>query len=86
MPPDKGGFVVSVEKTEKIVKESGMFFVSKKRPSTHHVLPRVSPRFHHKKTMFCTPLFPKHPLKTPAKTTKPRLAPGSHFFSENNSD
>jgi hypothetical protein len=52
-----------VEKTEKIVKESGMFFISEKtainapRPTTR------SPRSHHQKTTFCTPLFAKHPLK-----------------------
>src|SRR5947209_2391579 len=61
-----------------------MFFVAKTRPPTHHVSPHISPRSHHKNTTFCTHFFPKHPSKTAAKTTKPRLTPGSRFFRKNN--
>src|SRR3984885_13648037 len=36
--------------------------------------------FSPQKTIHKSPLFPKHPSKTPAKTAKPRLAPGPTFF------
>jgi hypothetical protein len=38
------------------------------------------PKNHHQ-----THTFSKTPLKTPAKTAKPRLSPGLHFFSETTS-
>jgi hypothetical protein len=69
-----------VEKDEKIAAKSGMFFVSKKTvinaPRSTTLFTTNSPRKNH----VLHALFPKPPLKTPAKTTKPRLAPGSHFF------
>jgi len=68
-----------VEKAEKIVQGSGLFFIFKKRPSTHHVSPRISPRSHHKKTTFCTSIFQNTPQKHQQKQQNPGFAPGSHF-------
>jgi hypothetical protein len=58
-----------VEKAEKIVQGSGLFFIFKKRPSTHHVSPRISPRSHHK-TPRSAPQFFKTPLKNISKNNK----------------
>jgi hypothetical protein len=63
-----------VEKIEKIVEESGMFFGLEKRPSIHHVSPRISPRSHHKNTTFCTRFF----QNTPQKHQQKQQNPGSH--------
>jgi hypothetical protein len=71
-----------VEKIEKIVKESGTFFVSEKRPSTHHVLPRISPRSHHKNTTFCTPFFQNPLQKHQQKQQNPGSRQGLIFFEK----
>jgi hypothetical protein len=79
-----------VEKSKNKVKESGMFFVSEKRPSTHHVSPRISPRNHHKNTTICTHFFqntPQNPSKnneTPARAGAPiflKITPAKTPFS-----
>jgi len=73
-----------VEKSKNKVGESGMFFVSEKRPSTDHVSPRISPRNHHKNTTICTHFF----QNTPQKPQQKQRNPGSHLvlkFFENNS-
>jgi hypothetical protein len=74
-----------VEKNRNIVEESGMFFVSKKRPSTHHVSPRISPQSHHKNTTFCAHFFQNLPQKHQQNNKTPARARVS-FFSEINSD
>jgi len=74
-----------VEKTEKIVKESGMFFVSKKQPSTHHVYHA----FHHDLTIKkprSAPHFSKTPLKNTSKNNKIPAHARVLFFTENNFD
>ena len=76
----QGGFVVSVEKTEKIVRESGMFFVARKRPSTHHVSPHISPRSHHKNTTFRTRFLQNTPQKHQQKRKNPTPSPAQDFF------
>jgi hypothetical protein len=65
---------------KEIVQERGVFFVTEKQPSTSPRFTTNSPSTHHKNTTFLHPLFPDPPQKTPAKTTKPRLSPGLHFF------
>jgi hypothetical protein len=69
-----------VEKVEKIVKESGMFFVSKKRPSTHHVSPHISPRSHHKKPRFYAPFLQNTPPNTSKNNKTPAHARVSFFL------
>jgi len=56
-----------VEKTEKIVKESGMFFVFKKRLSTHHDLPRIYHVVSIQKPRFYTAISQNRPQKPPQK-------------------
>jgi hypothetical protein len=68
-----------VEKLKKIVEESGMFSF----PKNDHQSTTFYHAFHHDlttKTPRSARTFSKTPLKTAAKTTKPRLTPGSHFF------
>jgi hypothetical protein len=70
-----------VEKTEKIVKESGMFFVSKKQPSTHHVYHA----FHHDLTIKkprSAPHFLQNTLKNTSKSNKTRARARVSFFSQ----
>jgi hypothetical protein len=69
-----------VEKTENKVEKTGKFSAVKKRHSIHHVSPHISPRTHHKNTTFCTPLFPKHPLKAQQNNKTPARARVSFFF------
>src|SRR5205823_6107227 len=79
-PPNQGGFVVSVEKTEEIVRKSGMFFVAKKQASTHHVSPHISPRSHHKNTTFCTRFLQNPPQKRQQKQQNPGWRRGLIFL------
>src|ERR1700722_10639999 len=56
--------------------ENGVSFFSGARTLVYCPrLPRISPRFHHKRTTFCIPLFPKHPSKSPAN---PQKIPAHH--------
>jgi hypothetical protein len=59
-----------------------MFFVLEKRPSTHHVSPRISPRSHHKNTTIRTRFF-QNPLKNTSKNNKTPAHTGVSFFSKN---
>jgi hypothetical protein len=60
--------------------------VKNSQPSTKAVFPprftTHSPRFHHQKTTFKHPLFPKPPAKTPAKREKSHAVTSAGFFSK----
>jgi hypothetical protein len=51
--------------SKKKVQNSEEFFGREKAPSTHHLLPRISPQNHHKNTTICRHNLPKPPAKTP---------------------
>jgi len=61
-----------------------MFFVLKKRPSTHHILPPISPRFHHQNHALHAP-FRETPLKNTGKSDKNPGSRQGFIFSENKS-
>jgi hypothetical protein len=44
----------------------GMFFTAQKQAVTAPRLPRIPPQLHHENTTPKTPIFTKHPSKTPA--------------------
>jgi hypothetical protein len=69
-----------VEKIEKIVKESGMFFVSKKRPSIHHVLPRIHHDLTIKKPRSAPHFFQNTPQKHQQKQQNPDSRQGLIFL------
>jgi hypothetical protein len=62
--------------TKNILKNSGKFLDAKKRPSTHHDLPRNPPQLHHKNTTTKHPVSQKPPEKTPLRHTTKKMRPG----------
>jgi hypothetical protein len=68
-----------VEKTEKIVKKVGIFFVSKKQPSIHHVLPRIHHDFTIKKPRSAPHFFQNPPQNTSKNNKTPARARVSFF-------
>jgi hypothetical protein len=72
-----------VEKIEKIVEKSGMFFVSEKTTVNAPRFTTQSPQSHHPKTTFCTRFFQNTPQKHQQKQQNPGSHRGSIFFQEN---
>jgi hypothetical protein len=64
----------------KLILKIGRFSAPKKRASKNHDFDRESPRSHHKNTITKYALFPKPPLKTPAKPRFLLTASPNNFF------
>jgi hypothetical protein len=65
---------------ENKVEIHGMFFSTQKHAATAPRLPRIPPQLHHKNTTPKTPIFPKHPSKTPTNPHLSALTTTPNFF------
>jgi hypothetical protein len=71
-----------VEKNEKIVEKSGMFFVCGKTTVNSPHFTTKSPQSHHRKTTFYTRFFQNTPQKHQQKQQNPGSHRGSIFFQK----